>query len=412
MGVGGIKLADYADPRAVSRGVGIAASAKSIAGRTVRRDEDVTVISARVASASGIADYFDASVMFGDYESRIVDYECTCPAIARFDGLCKHCVALVTAYFAQPRSFEEGAARVAVPVARRTSEALGRLLAEGKGSAAGLAALGSRSAEGAALGVAPGSVRLDVELIYDGRLWSLHLAVAGVRGTYQVRDIEAFAHHVQHGALHAYGKKLAFAHRLEAFDERSRAVVRVVSELFPDERIFGGSTFRTAGAGKREVRVREAEVVALLDALGEGAFTLVRRRGNAGAVEGAVAESWRVGADAPLEALLFDAVDGGYDVRLTEPVLVVRGLERAYVLADGVAVRVEGAEAAAFAFLREAGLADGGAAFVAESDGAAFCRRALPVLEAAVDVRLPEPWEALRPVAGKLAFYFDKTGWM
>lgn len=410
MGVGGIKLADYADSRAVSRGVGIAASAKSIAGRIVRRDGDVTVISARVASASGIADYFDVSVMFGDYESRIVDYECTCPAIARFDGLCKHCVALVTAYFAQPRSFEEGAARVAVPVARRTSEALGRLLAEGKGSAAGLPALGSRSAEGAALGVAPGSVRLDVELIYDGRLWSLHLAVAGVRGTYQVRDIEAFAHHVQHGALHAYGKKLAFAHRLEAFDERSRAVVRVVSELFPDERIFGGSTFRTAGAGKREVRVREAEVVALLDALGEGVFTLVRRRGNAGAVEGAVAESWRVGADAPLEALLFDAVDGGYDVRLTEPVLVVRGLERAYVLADGVAVRVEGAEAAAFAFLREAGLADGGAAFVAESDGAAFCRRALPVLEAAVDVRLPEPWEALRPVAGTLAFYFDKTG--
>ena len=410
MGVGGIKLADYADSRAVSRGVGIAASAKSIAGRIVRRDGDVTVISARVASASGIADYFDVSVMFGDYESRIVDYECTCPAIARFDGLCKHCVALVTAYFAQPRSFEEGAARVAVPVARRTSEALGRLLAEGKGSAAGLPALGSRSAEGAALGVAPGSVRLDVELIYDGRLWSLHLAVAGARGTYQVRDIEAFAHHVQHGALHAYGKKLAFAHRLEAFDERSRAVVRVVSELFPDERIFGGSTFRTAGAGKREVRVREAEVVALLDALGEGAFTLVRRRGNAGAVEGAVAESWRVGADAPLEALLFDAVDGGYDVRLTEPVLVVRGLERAYVLADGVAVRVEGAEAAAFAFLREAGLADGGAAFVAESDGAAFCRRALPVLEAAVDVRLPEPWEALRPVAGTLAFYFDKTG--
>ncbi len=410
MGVGGIKLADYADSRAVSRGVGIAASAKSIAGRIVRRDGDVTVISARVASASGIADYFDVSVRFGDYESRIVDYECTCPAIARFDGLCKHCVALVTAYFAQPRSFEEGAARVAVPVARRTSEALGRLLAEGKGSAAGLPALGSRSAEGAALGVAPGSVRLDVELIYDGRLWSLHLAVAGVRGTYQVRDIEAFAHHVQHGALHAYGKKLAFAHRLEAFDERSRAVVRVVSELFPDERIFGGSTFRTAGAGKREVRVREAEVVALLDALGEGAFTLVRRRGNAGAVEGAVAESWRVGADAPLEALLVDAVDGGYDVRLTEPVLVVRGLERAYVLADGVAVRVEGAEAAAFAFLREAGLADGGAAFVAESDGAAFCRRALPVLEAAVDVRLPEPWEALRPVAGTLAFYFDKTG--
>ena len=410
MGVGGIKLADYADPRAVSRGVGIAASAKSIAGRTVRRDEDVTVISARVASASGIADYFDASVMFGDYESRIVDYECTCPAIARFDGLCKHCVALVTSYFAQPRSFEEGAARTAVPAARRTSEALGRLLAEGKGGAAGLVALVSRDAEGAALGVTPGSVRLDVQLVYDGRLWSLHLAVGGARGTYQVRDIEAFAHHVQRGEFHAYGKKLAFAHRLEAFDEPSRAVARVVAGLFPDERLFGGSAFRTAGTGKREARVREAEVVALLDALGEGSFTFERRVGNVVVAAGVAPEPWRVVADAPLTALLFDAADGGYDLHLSEFALVVRGLERAYVLADGVAARVEGAAAAAFAFLREAGLADGGAAFVAEGDGAAFCRRALPVLEAAVDVRLPEGWEALRPVAGTLAFYFDKTG--
>lgn len=410
MGLGDIKLADYADPRAVSRGVGIAASAKSIVGRTVRHDEDVTVISARVASASGIADYFDASVMFGDYESRIVDYECTCPAIARFDGLCKHCVALVTAYFAQPRSFEEGAARTAVPAARRTSEALGRLLAEGKGSANGAAALASRGAEGAALGVAPGSVRLDVQLVYDGRLWSLHLAVGGARGTYQVRDIEAFARHVQRGEFHAYGKKLAFAHRLEAFDEPSRTVARVVADLFPDERLFGGSTFRTVGAGKREARVREAEVVVLLDALGEGSFSLVRRAGSAGAADDAAPEPWRVGADAPLAALLFDAVEGGYELHLSESALIVRGLERAYVLADGMAARVEGAEAAAFAFLREAGLADGGVAFMAEGDGAAFCRRALPVLESAVDVCLPEPWEALRPVAGTLAFYFDKTG--
>ena len=125
MGLGGIKLADYADPRAVSRGVGLAASAKAVADRTVRRDDDTTIISAQVASASGIADYFETSVMFGDFESRIVDYECTCPAIARFDGLCKHCVALVTTYFTQPRSFRDvGANRAASRSQRTTSEAL------------------------------------------------------------------------------------------------------------------------------------------------------------------------------------------------------------------------------------------------------------------------------------------------
>ena len=130
MGLGGIKLADYADPRAVSRGVGLAASAKAVADRTVRRDDDTTIISAQVASASGIADYFETSVMFGDFESRIVDYECTCPAIARFDGLCKHCVALVTTYFTQPRSFRDAASArrvrrwpAASPKARRRLQA-------------------------------------------------------------------------------------------------------------------------------------------------------------------------------------------------------------------------------------------------------------------------------------------------
>lgn len=65
--------------------------------------------------------------------------------------------------------------------------------------------------------------------------------------------------------------------------------------------------------------------------------------------------------------------------------------------------------------MREAGLtADGSAGeapvFIAERDAEAFCRRALPVLEETLSVELPETWEALRPVAGTLAFYFDVTG--
>lgn len=409
MGLGAVKLADYADPRAVSRGVGIAASGKSVAARTVRRDEDVTVIAGRVASASGIADYFETSVMFGDWESRIVDYECTCPAIARFDGLCKHCVALVTTYFTQPKSFEDAtAARAAAPVARPTSEALARCLAgevagRGRAQAAGMG--GAGDADGAcALGVAPGSVHLAVHLAYDGRSWSLRLDAEGPRGSYVVRDAEAFAHRVQRGEFYAYGKKLAFAHRLAAFDGPSRAVARKLAELFPDERLFGGSTFRTVD-GKREVRLREAELADLLAAMGEGAsFTLERRAGAADPAP------WRIGEDAPALRLEFAAAEGGYDLRLSRDVLVVRGLEAAFVLDGGVAAPVAGRDAAAFAWLREAGLTDGARTFVAERDAEAFCRRALPVLEETMDVALPEAWEALRPVAGTLAFYFDKTG--
>lgn len=405
MGLGGIKLADYADPRAVSRGVGLAASAKAVADRTVRRDDDTTIISAQVASASGIADYFETSVMFGDFESRIVDYECTCPAIARFDGLCKHCVALVTTYFTQPRSFRDvGANRAASRSQRTTSEALARCLAQGATAPAGAA---SRGAGLPVLGVAPGSVHLTPHLAFDGRLWSLRLDAEGPQGTYVVRDLEALAHRVQRGEYFSYGKKLAFAHRLEAFDGPSRAVARTLAEVFPDERLFGGSTFRAA-AGKREVRLREAELADMLDAMGERAsFILERSDGGAAAP---APTPWTIAEDIPTASLEFLPSEGGYDLRLSKEVLVVRGLEVAFVLADGIAARTTAADARAFSFLQDAGLAAGQRAFIAEHDAEAFCRRALPVLEETLSVELPEVWEALRPVAGTLAFYFDVTG--
>ena len=405
MGLGGIKLADYADPRAVSRGVGLAASAKAVADRTVRRDDDTTIISAQVASASGIADYFETSVMFGDFESRIVDYECTCPAIARFDGLCKHCVALVTTYFTQPRSFRDvGANRAASRSQRTTSEALARCLAQGATAPAGAA---SRGAGLPVLGVAPGSVHLTPHLAFDGRLWSLRLDAEGPQGTYVVRDLEALAHRVQRGEYFSYGKKLAFAHRLEAFDGPSRAVARTLAEVFPDERLFGGSTFRAA-VGKREVRLREAELADMLDAMGERAsFILERSDGGAAAP---APTPWTIAEDIPAASLEFLPSEGGYDLRLSKEVLVVRGLEVAFVLADGIAARTTAADARAFSFLQDAGLAAGQRAFIAEHDAEAFCRRALPVLEETLSVELPEVWEALRPVAGTLAFYFDVTG--
>lgn len=422
MGLGGIKLAEYADPRAVSRGVGIAANAASIVDRRVRRSDDVSVVTGRVASASGIADYFNVDVVFADFESRIIDYDCDCPAAARFDGMCKHCVALAVAYFAQPKSFEEiGDGRAAVSPGRTTSEALAQCLAAR--SDATPVRVGALAVDAAA-----GTVHLAVHLAYDGRFWSMDLTVEGPRGTYVVRDLEAFAHRVQCGEHFSYGKKLAFAHRLEAFDGPSRAVARKVAELFPDERLFGGSMFRTAGS-KRAVRLREAELADLLTAMGEGAeFTFggweappsVASRGAAapGAREGDEKQDngddrWVVAGDVPALTLRFVPADGGFDLALSERVLVVRGLEEAFVLSDGVAARAMGADARAFAWLREAGLTGDGAAgavFIAEHDAEAFCRRALPVLEETLSVELPEVWEALRPVAGTLAFYFDVTG--
>lgn len=87
---------------------------------------------------------------------------------------------------------------------------------------------------------------------------------------------------------------------------------------------------------------------------------------------------WTIAEDIPTASLEFLPSEGGYDLRLSKEVLVVRGLEVAFVLADGIAARTTGADARAFSFLRDAELDAGRAAFVAERDAEAFCRRALP----------------------------------
>lgn len=133
-------------------------------------------------------------------------------------------------------------------------------------------------------------------------------------------------------------------------------MARKVAELFPDERLFGGSMFRTAGS-KREVRLREAELAGMLGAMGEGAeFTFggweaplaVANRGTVGpgAREGDEKQGngdglWVVTRDVPALTLRFVPAEGGFELALSERVLVVRGLEEAFVLSDGVAARAD-----------------------------------------------------------------------
>lgn len=97
-----------------------------------------------------------------------------------------------------------------------------------------------------------------------------------------VRDLEALAHRVQRGEYFSYGKKLAFAHRLEAFDGPS-APWPARGEVFPDERLSAAPRSEPP-PGKREVRLREAELADMLDAMGERAsFILERSDGGAAA---------------------------------------------------------------------------------------------------------------------------------
>lgn len=121
-----------------------------------------------------------------------------------------------------------------------------------------------------AVDAAAGTVHLAVHLAYDGRFWSMDLTVEGPRGTYVVRDLEALPIACSAGSISLTERSSPSPIGSRPSTGPSRAVARKVAELFPDERLFGGSMFRTAGS-KREVRLREAELAGMLGAMGEGA---------------------------------------------------------------------------------------------------------------------------------------------
>ncbi len=72
----------------------------------------------------------------------------------------------------------------------------------------------------------PGRIALQPALAVEYGRFSLQLWVTDGASRYAVKSISRLARHVAEGATYAYGKKLAFAHGLAAFDERSQALLR------------------------------------------------------------------------------------------------------------------------------------------------------------------------------------------
>ena len=72
----------------------------------------------------------------------------------------------------------------------------------------------------------PGRIALQPLLTMEYGRFSLQLWVSDGTNRYAVKSISQLTRHVAEGATYAYGKKLAFAHGLAAFNERSRALLQ------------------------------------------------------------------------------------------------------------------------------------------------------------------------------------------
>ncbi|WP_206214688.1 SNF2 helicase associated domain-containing protein, partial [Adlercreutzia sp. ZJ242] len=380
-------LAWHCPARTFQRARQIAGREKNILTKQVRYGAGETTITAFVAASSGWADRYRVSVDVDEDAGEVLDYSCTCPAFLKYDGMCKHTVALALSYIDDPQGF------------------LGYKRSRAPETSPSVAAFMRRAERLAAEGELAGTVGIDVTLVYGYESWAARFKVRGPQGSYVMKSVSSFVEAVRTREHVAYGKKLAFTHAPSAFDERGCALVRFLERAVAQrERTPDAMRWRSFAAPYvgRDLDLSDGEVIDLIDLLGHDSVALectdgsFRRSSSAHVVD----------AD-PRIPLRITRHEGGYVIMRDENVAFAAEGARMYVLQDGMLFRCSPAFARCADFLRSVYRSADDQLFVAAEDMPLFCATVLPTLEETLAVDAPAELELLKPVPARLSFYFD-----
>ena len=374
--------------RTFHRGLQIAENDKGILTRQCRYGEFDTVISAFVASSSGWANRYRVSVTIDEDNDEVIDYTCTCPAYLKYDGMCKHAVALAVSFSEHPETF------------------LGYKASRAPETSPSIAAFMQRI-ERTLNDEEQGGIRLEAIVGYAYENWSAHFKVIGARGSYVMKSIGEFVEHMRQGEHVVYGKKLAFTHSPFAFDDRSREIARFLERAVAQRSQRSELSYRRAQAASavgRNLDLTEAEAIELFDLLGSVPLTL--EGGDYGMRRSTTV---RIVEEDPRIALNFTRTEDGYLIRRDEPIVFAAAGSRMYVLQGDVLHKCSPQFAGTADFFRSVYRASDDRLFIAAEDMPQFCATVLPLLEKRLQVSAPPEVELYRPVKCQLEFYFDKS---
>ena len=407
----------YSRALRLARGKGVLPMAKraGTVGSTVG-------LAGRVKGSDG--SYYSVTVDLDVSAGEVLDYSCTCPAAARYPGMCKHEIALALVSLGgvpagegpvavprfacdsgrsgganRPQSHASGGAAVERPTSEGMSVLLGRSTRQRLDEAAAARPLGASRRELA---------RLVPTLCLPGRgsgekNFLLKLSVARGVASYVVKSIAAFAQACREGAEVAYGKRLSVIHVPSAFDEASWRLAGLVTQIVESQvalDLRGNLNAPRAQAPARALALSDADAIRVLDVL-QGQGVEVELSDGFFNVRGDDLQVC-VGTPRPACTVTADAA-GGLDVRLSPEVRVLLSGDACYVVDAARAQRTDEE------FARKAApvvsvLATAGSSHVSSRDVGEFCRSVLPVLRAWCDLAAPASLDQMAPPAPSFRF--------
>lgn len=379
-------------------------------------------LAGRVKGSDG--SYYSVTVDLDVSAGEVLDYSCTCPAAARYPGMCKHEIALVLVSLGdvpagegpdaaprfacdsgrsggadRPQSHANGGVAVERPTSEGMSVLLGRSTRERLDKAAAARPVGTSRRELA---------RLVPTLCLPGRgsgekNFLLKLSVARGAASYVVKSVAAFAQACREGAEVAYGKRLSVIHVPSAFDEASWRLAGLVTQIVESQvalDLRATLNAMRAQAPARALALSDADAIRVLDVL-QGQGVEVELSDGFFNVRGDDLQV-SVGTPRPACTVTADAA-GGLDVRLSPEVRVLLSGDACYVVDAARAQRTDEE------FARKAApvvsvLAAAGSSHVSSRDVGEFCRSVLPVLRAWCDLVAPASLDQMAPPAPSFRF--------
>lgn len=370
----------------------------------------------RVAASDG--GYYSVGVDLDLEACDVLDYSCTCPASTNYGGMCKHEIALALSYLGVDDAAPERPLATAGPQreAELPSSSSVRELLHGASERRLLEATARREHRRGDSRLASGA-SLAVSLVHPSRAFdadslALKLTVRRDSVSYIVKNVSEIVRAWRRGSEISYGKKLAFAHTRDAFDERSAQLLDLVGRIVDTQHALYVSRWDYVGGGRgtdiKELPLSDADVCDVLDVMQGCEVTLDVHRRYAdrwGCRTGAVSSPLRVGeGDPKITCAIEPSPAGGYDIALPEGLrLFVSGkkcyaLDGARLLRTTEAFAVEAAPALAML------CASSSVPHVSGSDAGEFCRSLLPVLRTWTELDVPSSLEELEPPEAEFSF--------
>ena len=355
-----------------------------------------------VASVKGSGrNIYEVDVSVDKEDNQIDNIYCECPAYGEYDGICKHCVAVLLEY-------NEYAARQQVD-----PQKLNQLKGVKKGitmhTTPELAQLLQKQAVAKSLPLIQGStygkVRLEPYFDFDGRTFTVEFKI-GTNKMYVLKDAFSFDNNMSDQTDYKYGKNLQFVHTIESFDEESKPLAKFICKWADNNRQFHrSSSYYGYYMGSLE-KVRHLDLAG--NELAEF-LLLMEGRILQGESVGTRNKTWEVTREHLPRKITITGMKQGIELKVSKFICAARTNQYRICFFDKK-IYIENMEELLPVkdFLDSLSLISGETAFIENKDVPAFCQELLPVIQKFFKCRMvefdPENYGMIKP---EFQFYLD-----